>query len=114
MAPLEIQALLTRKSKADALTPEIRSKYAESYRDIVFELAKYAVDHLLPNWDEEVNSVILDTFFRLMGQKYDHKKPYIEWMCQSLIPEVDESFRVQDQARFYKCIQVASKQIGNV
>lgn len=110
----QIQALLTRKAKADALIPEIRSKYAESYQDIVFELAKHAVVNGLPAWDEQVNSVIVSSLFRIMGIKYEHKKPYIEWMCQSCILEVDESFRVQDQARFYKCIQVARKQIGNV
>lgn len=110
----QIQALLTRKAKADALSPEIRQKYAEDYQNIVFELAKHAVSYSLPTWDEQVNSVIVRSIFRIMGQKYDHKKPYIEWMCQSLIPEVDESFRVQDQARFFKCIQVARKQLGNV
>jgi hypothetical protein len=109
-----IQQLLARKAKADALSPEIRQKYADEYLDIVLELAKHAVVHSLPAWDEDVNSVIVRVLFWEMGKKYDHKKPYIEWMCQRLIPEVDESFRVRDQDRFVRCIQVASKQIGNV
>ncbi|WP_135550866.1 hypothetical protein [Desulfosporosinus fructosivorans] len=110
----EIIALLIRKQKADSLTPEIRQQYADKYLDIVLELARHAVVHSLPAWDEEVNSVIVRQMLLEMGQKYDHKKPYIEWMCQTLIPEVDISFQVRDQARFYHCIQVASKQIGNV
>lgn len=110
----EIQALLTRKAKADALSPEIRSKYAEEYQNIVADLAQHSLDHPLPTWDEEINSGVLSITLWDMGQKYAHKKPYIEWMCQGLIPEVDESFRVQDQGRFSKCIQVARKQIRNV
>lgn len=113
-ANLQITALLARKAKADALPPEIRKKYADDYLNIVLELAKHAVVHSLPAWDEEVNSVVLGVMLWDMGKKYDHKKPYVEWMCQRLIPEVDESFRTRDQARFYQCIQVASKQIGNV
>lgn len=109
-----IQQLLARKAKADALPPEIRQKYADEYLDIILELAKHAVVHSLPAWDEEVNSVVLRVMLNDMGKKYDHKKPYVEWMCQRLIPEVDESFRVRDQDRFTKCIQVASKQIRNV
>ena len=109
-----IKQLLTRKAKADALSPEIRQKYAEDYQNIVFELAKYAVINSLPAWDEDVNSVIVSSLFRIMSGKYDHKKPYIEWMCQKLIPEVDESFKTKDQERFFKCIQVASQQIRNV
>jgi len=110
----QIQALLTRKSKADSLPPEIRQKYAEGYNRVITEIARFGFDHQLPNWDEEVNSLILSITLWDMGQKYDHKKPYIEWMCQGLIPEVDESFRVRDQGRFYQCIQVARKQLGNV
>lgn len=110
----EIQALLSRKQKADSLAPEIRQKYAESYNQVVGDLAKYGLDHSLPAWDYEVNSEILWIVFQEMGNKYENKKPYIEWMCQRLIPEVDESFKVRDQGRFEKCIQVARKQINNV
>lgn len=110
----EIQYLLNRKATADALPPEIRQKYADEYLTIVLDLAKHAVVHSLPAWDEEINSVILRQMFLEMGKKYDHKKPYVEWMCQRLIPEVDESFRARDQGRFVKCIQVASREIGNV
>jgi len=110
----EIQILLARKAKADALPPEIRQKYIDEYQDIVLLLAKHAVVHSLPAWDEDVNSMILRVLLWEMGKKYDHKKPYIEWMCQSLIPEVDASFQARDQGRFYQCIRIASQQIGNV
>jgi uncharacterized UPF0160 family protein len=110
----EIQALLTRKAKADALAPEIRKKYAEKYDQVVAELARYGLDHQLPNWDEEVNSLVLSITLWDMGQKYVTKKPYIEWMCAAMIPEVDESFQARDQRQFERCIQVARKQLGNV
>ncbi len=112
--PTEILTLIARKTKADALSLEIRQKYAKSYNEVVADLAKYGLDHSLPMWDYEVNSEILSITLRDMSQKYENKKPYVEWMCQSLIPEVDESFRYKDQGRFEKCIQVARKQIGNV
>lgn len=114
MIPPEIQTLLSRKQTADSLAPEIRQKYAKSYNEVVANIACYGLDHSLPNWDYEVNSEILSITLKEMAKKYENKKPYVEWMCQSLIPEVDESFRERDQGRFEKCIQVARKQIGNV
>jgi len=110
----EIQALLTSKATADALPLEIRQKYAEKYNWVVAGIVQYGLSYPLPNWDEEVNSEILRYTLWDMSQKYAHKKPYIEWMCQSCIPEVDVSFMERDQGRFYKCIQVARKQLGNV
>jgi len=114
MIPPEIQTLITRKQKADALAPEIRQKYAEKYNQVVAELAHYGLDHSLPHWDEEVNSLILLITFWDMGQKYLSKGPYVEWMCAAMIPEVDESFQARDQSRFERCTQTARKQLGNV
>jgi len=114
MIPPEIQTLLTRKAKADALPPEIRQKYAENYNRVVADLAHYGLDHQLPHWDEEVNSLVLSITLWDMGQKYPNKKPYVEWMCAAMIPEVDESFRARDQVRFERCIQTTRKQLGNV
>ena len=110
----EIQALLTSKATADALSPEIRQKHAERYNQIIADIANYGLSNPLPTWDEQVNSLILSITFWDMGQKYVTKKPYVEWMCAAMIPEVDESFQAKDQGRFERCIQVARKQLGNV
>lgn len=110
----QIQTLLTRKAKADALPPEIRKKYAEDYNRIVSEIVQYGLTRELQAWDDQINSEILSLTLRDMASKYEHKKPYVEWMCQGLIPEVDESFKERDQGRFFKCIQVARAQLNNV
>ena len=112
--PPEIQQLLARKSKAEAQPPEIRQQYADYYNLIVSKIVEYAIDHPLPTWDFEINSEILSVTLLEMSAKYENKKPYIEWMCGQLIPEVDVSFTTRNQARFVRCIHVARQQIGNV
>ena len=114
MIPPQIQALLIRKRKADDLPAEIRSKYIEEYNSILAELVQYALVYPLQLWDEEINSFIVRWIFQTMAEQYERTKPYIEWMCQSLIPEVDESFRVRDPERFYKCVQMARQQLSKV
>ena len=114
MSADNIHQLLARKAKADALPPETKQEFAEHYKLLVSQIVKYSMDHPLPTWDEEVNSEILSIIIMEMAGKYEHKKPYVEWMCKSFIPEVDESFRTSDQARFEKCIQAARQQIRNV
>lgn len=124
----EIQALLARKAKADALSAETKLKYAEAYNQIVTEIVRHYLDYLMQDrlhfagipdldplpWDYEINSEILSITLTDMAQKYENKKAYVEWMCKSLIPEIDVSFREKDQGRFGKCIQAAMQQIRNV
>ena len=109
-----IQQLLTRKATADALPPEIRSKYLEEYNQVISQIVEYGLNYPLPTWDYDINSEILSITLREIASKYENKKPYVEWMCQSLVPEIDVSFRERDQNRFHKCIQTARQQIRNV
>lgn len=110
----EIQQLITRKSKADQQPPEIRLKFADYYNLICSKIVEYGLSNPLPTWDYDINSEILSITLKDIAKKWENKKPYIEWMCQTLIPEVDVSFSSRDQARFYHCIQMARQQIGNV
>ena len=100
----DIQTLLTRKQTADSLAPEIRSKYAKEYQILVSQIARYGIDHSLPAWDFEVNSDILSVLLQEIAPKCQQEK-YVEWMCQSLIPEIDVSFRERDQGRFERCVR---------
>jgi len=125
----KIQGLLAHKAKADALPAETKLKYVEAYNQVVAGIAGHYLDFLmldnfnfvntpdidpLITWDYEINSEILSITLKDMAQKYENKKAYVEWMCKSLIPEVDVSFREKDQGRFGKCIQAAMQQIKNV
>jgi len=109
-----IQQLLARKAKADALSPEIRLKYADEYNQIVAQIVEYGLTYPLPTWDYDINSEILSITLKDIARIYEDKKPYVEWMCKSMVPDIDVSFREKDQERFHKLIQVARQQIRNV
>ncbi len=110
----EIQQLLTRKAKADALPPETKLQFAEHYKLLVSQIVEYGLNHPLPTWDYDINSEILSITLREIAKIYENKKPYVEWMCKSMVPEIDVSFREKDQERFHKLIQAARQQIRNV
>lgn len=110
----EIQALLIRKAKADAQSPEIRKQYANYYNQIIAKVVEYGLNNPLPTWDYDINSEILSITLKDMAKKWEHKKPYVEWMCQSLLPDIDASFKERDQKRFSNCIQLARQQLKNV
>jgi len=109
----KIQYLLARKQKADSLPPEIRNQYKDDYSQIVFEIAKYAITNLLPYWDEQVNDVILESLLRAMAQKYEiyENRPFVSWVFDQVVSEIDASYHFKDQARFFNCIQNAGMQL---
>jgi len=124
----EIKILLARKATADAQTESVRKQYADYYNLIVSKIARLYLDYLMQDklhfvdipdayplvWDYDINSEILSITLKSMAVKYEDKKAYIEWMCKTLIPEVDISFKNKDQTRFGKCIQMAMQQIVKV
>lgn len=109
---MDIQYLLSRKQTADSLAPEVRQRYAQEYSRVVAQLADYV--HLIPHWDEEVNDEVLRRTLWDMSARYSQHGPYIEWISSGFIPEVDESWRTRDQARFVRAVMVARQQINNV
>lgn len=115
MNPL-IQILLVRKQKADALPVEIRNKYAEEYNRIIAELAQCGLSYPLPVWDEQINSEILSIIFRDMAQKYEmpQHKPFVNWIHDQVIHEIDASFGAMDPERLFICIQTVNMQLSKI
>ena len=110
--PPKIQTLLTRKQTADALSPEIRQKYAKEYQLLISQIANYGLNHSLPAWDTEVNMEILSQILQEIDRK--HGQDGVERICLAMVPEIDLSFRERDQVRIERWIGVAKKQLESV
>ena len=108
--------LLSRKQKADSLPPEVRARFADEYNKIVTELTKYAIDHQLPAWDEQINSEIVTVIFRAMAKEYDDpaQRNTVSQILAEFEPEINESFRTQDQPRFYQAVSAARDKLKNI
>lgn len=112
----QIQYLLARKQKADSLPSEVRLQYAEEYAKIVFELAMYAMDHPMPYWDEIVNDAVLQFVLRIFAEKYEpqENRPFVSWVFDQAVNEIDASYHTRDQARFFKAIQMVRGQLMKI
>lgn len=113
---LQIQHLLARKQKADSLPVEVRIQYAEEYANIVFELAMYAMVHPMPYWDEIVNDAVLQFVLRIFAEKYEpqENRPFVSWVFDQAVNEIDASYHTGDQTRFFNCIQGVGMQLSKV
>lgn len=112
----QIQYLLARKQKADSLPAEVRTQFAEEYANIVFELAMYAMAHPMPYWDEIVNDAVLQMVLRAFAEKYEpqENRPFVSWMFDQAVNEIDVSYHTRDQVRLFNCIQGVRMQLGKV
>jgi hypothetical protein len=111
--PIEIQQLLSRKHKAESLSPDIQKQYAEHYKLLVTKIAQYAINNQLPAWDEEVNSEILRIMLMEFAKKYDipQSKPVVEQIFLEFDNEVNESFKTKEQRRFENAVRVAREKL---
>lgn len=99
MASPELQALLFRKIKADALNPHVRAQYNQQYIELLIQIAVKAEIEALPYWDMDVCLAILTQFLKKLAFYYqlnEEWKSYISWLFDQYVNQIDMAFESKD------------------
>ncbi|MDJ0305375.1 hypothetical protein [Dehalobacter sp.] len=99
MVSPELQVLLLRKVKADALSPEVRAQYNHQYIDLLIQIASKAEQEALPYWDNDICLTLLVQFLKRLAFYYELNeewKNYIKWLFNQYVKQIDGAFDCED------------------